>query len=230
LRNKILFCCAVKDFGHALPLHILAKKRGRVFLLNLDDDINGYLPFELKNPESFIGELQYLETKVNTDIPFLINIGMNSSPYTSTFNLFIEWGEGQVYQTNFKLEIGQSEILLVDDGTSFGGLFIQPDIWYEHVLDSLGREVHHSDLNIFGDPTYEFVSNFPVVIWFAGYQNENTLNKTRRSYRPISIMEVSCSCWGRISVKISKKVHSFPIIYMLNISITRMKGKIQFGA
>ena len=165
-----------EDAGMALEIRNninITETASNIKLTITTDDPN----INIEIPESFIGELQYLETKTNIDIPFLINIGMDPTPYTSTFNLLIEWGDDQVYQTKFKLEIGQSEILLVDDGTSFGGLFIQPDIWYEHVLDSLGREVHHYDLNIFGDPSYEFISNFPIIIWFSGFQSENTLNE-----------------------------------------------------
>jgi hypothetical protein len=54
-------------------------------------------------------------------------------------------------------------------------MFIQPKFWYSQVFDSLGREVYHYDLNLLGDPGYDFLSHFPVVIWYTGLQNELTL-------------------------------------------------------
>jgi CubicO group peptidase (beta-lactamase class C family) len=151
-------------------INIISQATGIDLTLSSDDP-----NITLESSRSYLGDLQYLEKKENLDLPFIINIGSEPSPYTASFTLTIQWDNGQEYETNFELEIGQADILLVNDGTSFGGMFLQPAWWYLWTLDFLEQKIHYYDMSLFGDPSYEFISNFPIIIWLTGYDNENTL-------------------------------------------------------
>jgi hypothetical protein len=125
--------------------------------------------------ESTSGNMNYLEMKDNHNLPFTFEIDNGTNPYTTSFSVSVSSGGVEVYQVNIDIEVGAPDVLVVNDGTSFGGLFMQPDFWYKQVFDSIGRKVFYYDLNLFGEPGYEFISNFPVVVWFTGIQSEYTL-------------------------------------------------------
>ncbi|HNS17147.1 MAG TPA: serine hydrolase [Bacteroidales bacterium] len=139
-------------------------------LLSSDDPNIG-----IEVSESPLGMMAYLDVKETLEIPFLITIGAETQPYTSLFGLNISFGKSNNYKTYLNLEIGNPDILLVNDGTSFNGLFIQPVAWYKYALHKLQHEIYDYDLKLLGDPSLEFLSNFPVVIWFTGLQDEQTL-------------------------------------------------------
>lgn len=130
--------------------------------------------------ESIVGDITYLDTASNVEDPFIIEVGNEGEHYSSELLLTYEWDEEEIYERHIRLEIYPTEILLVNDAKTFGGMFLQPDFWYWHALDSLGYEMYYYDLSLFGDPSAEFLANFPVVIWFTGYHTSNTLTENNQ--------------------------------------------------
>ncbi len=124
-----------------------------------------------------IGSMQYRDTACNASDPFIIQIGDHNAHYRSTLDLIVKWNANKVYETEIEIEIGAGEILLVNDAKSFGGMFMQPDFWYQQVLDSLDRDYYIYDVDLSGDPSGVFLANFPVVIWYTGSHYSNTLNE-----------------------------------------------------
>ncbi|MBP6978450.1 MAG: serine hydrolase [Bacteroidales bacterium] len=155
IRNNINITSAIQD----------------VHLILCSDDPN----ISIEVAESPLGMMEYLEVKKTLNIPFMIHVGSEIQPYSSMFGLNISFGKSNLYETYLNLEIGNPDILLVNDGISFDGMFIQPISWYTYALKKLQHEAYSYNLNVMGEPSPEFISNFPVVIWFTGFQEEQTL-------------------------------------------------------
>lgn len=132
----------------------------------------------LEMTQSFLGDLEYLEKKENTDSPFVFVVGENNSSSNSSFDFTVVWEEESDYDLGFELFIGDADILLVNDASSFGGDFLKINYWYEFILDSLGYTHHDYSTSLYGAPTYELLSNFPVVIWYCGYDNVTSLTES----------------------------------------------------
>ncbi len=163
----------VLDVKNIINIHPQANDV-KITITTNDEDV------QILSSEAMIGDIYYLDTVNNADQPFLIKISDDASHHHSALQLTYSWDESDTYEQIVFFEIIPTEVLLVNDATSFGGMFMQPDFWYWHALDSLGYEMYYYDLSLFGDPSAEFLANFPVVIWFTGYHTSNTLNENNQ--------------------------------------------------
>jgi len=127
-----------------------------------------------------IGTLNYLEEIQLPSNQFVFEVSESLEPGNVEFQLHFTWDNGGEHTTNFELFAGHADVLLVRDEESASvcyGSFLKPiQEYYLESLDSLGFMTQYQDVEIWGDLTPEFLSNFPAVIWFTGNDTENTLS------------------------------------------------------
>jgi len=121
------------------------------------------------------GDIGYLEVVEDPVDAVSFQLSDQVEPGDVTLDITYSWGEGKQFQSNFSISIGLAEILLVSDEVDKRGKIIPTANWYREVLDSLGYNYQLFDLGLRGDPSTSFINNFPVVIWFTGYDSINTI-------------------------------------------------------
>jgi len=132
-----------------------------------------------------LGTLSYLnEIQLPSD-QFEFEVSENLEPGNVEFQIQFTWDDGVGYTTSFNLFVGHADVLLVRDEervsvTIEGGLKTIQDRYLES-LDTLGFLTNYWDLEERGDPTSEFIENFPAMIWFTGADEENTLSEYNQS-------------------------------------------------
>ena len=132
-----------------------------------------------------LGTLNYLDEIQLPSDQFVFEVSENLEPGNVEFQIHFTWDEGVGYTTSFDLFVGHADVLLVRDEESVsvsftGGLKTIQDRYLES-LDNLGFLTNYWDLEERGDPTSEFIQNFPAVIWFTGADEENTLSENNQS-------------------------------------------------
>ena len=132
-----------------------------------------------------IGTLNYLEEIQLPSNQFVFEVSESLEPGNVEFQLHFTWDNGGEHTTNFELFAGHADVLLVRDEESASvcyGSFLKPiQEYYLESLDSLGFMTHYKDVEIWGDLTPEFLSNFPAVIWFTGNDTVNTLSANNQT-------------------------------------------------
>lgn len=126
-----------------------------------------------------LNELAYLGTTTNHGNPFVFSVAQDLIPGDLCFNLRANWGTQYESNLQFRLSAGHADIVLVHDESDERSKDMNNAEIYREVLDSLRQVMtmnyHYYNVEWMGDPDYEFLSNFPVVIWFTGYDSLNTL-------------------------------------------------------
>ncbi len=132
-----------------------------------------------------LGTLNYLDEVQLPSDQFVFEVNENPEPGNVEFQIQFTWDDGVGYTLIFDLFIGHTDILLVRDEESVsvsftGGLKTIQDRYLES-LDTLGFLTNYWDLEERGDPTSEFIQNFPAVIWFTGSDEVNTLSENNQT-------------------------------------------------
>ncbi len=132
-----------------------------------------------------LGTLNYLDEIQLPSDQFVFEVNENLEPGNVEFQIHFTWDNGGEYTTSFELFAGHADVLLVRDEDSVsvsftGGLKTIQDRYLES-LDTLGFLTNYWDLEVMGDPTSEFIQNFPAVIWFTGADGENTLSENNQT-------------------------------------------------
>jgi len=132
-----------------------------------------------------LGTLSYLDEIQLPSNQFEFEVSENLEPGNVEFQIQFTWDEGVGYTLSFDLFVGHADVLLVRDEESVsvsfsGGLKTIQDRYLES-LDTLGFLTNYWDLEERGDPSSEFIQNFPAVIWFTGADEENTLSENNQT-------------------------------------------------
>ena len=127
-----------------------------------------------------LGNINYNEALFNETDILKFKLSNNLTSSTLHLELKIKWNTDKEYSLDFKLPIGGADVLLVKDENDWRGSLIQTEEWYLQAIDSLGYSTYYYDLSVFGDPQIEFLSNFPVIIWYTGYDLGNTLTENNQ--------------------------------------------------
>lgn len=103
---------------------------------------------------------------------FLIQVLPNARPEIISFSLNVSEGQG-FYRTSigFKLAIGQSKILLVEDDGRFN--FSQ---YYKSAFDVLGIPYDHWDTQLQGMMMEDTLQRYERVVWYTGMESRPSLS------------------------------------------------------
>ncbi len=134
-------------------------------LSTVDPDItieNGTVSFGYIEP----GQIGY-----NDNDSFAFTIAEAIEPHEVTFDLTIEWEDGE-YVIPFDIFIGFGNVLLINDDDNG-----QYESCYLDALGEGGVTAQRWRVNWSGSPGQDLLNSYPIVIWYSGDAAENTLTE-----------------------------------------------------
>ena len=109
---------------------------------------------------------------IEIPLEFAFNLETFSDSFESEFTLYFYADGLLVDSAMFKLYFGVADILLVNDEEHvYRNRNMSAEFFKESIVNA-GKTVREYDLNLFGIPTSEGLSNFDAVVWFTGLDNE----------------------------------------------------------
>ncbi len=129
--------------------------------------------FMITDSVATLGNIPAGQSELNQSQPFSFLVSEIMEPHNVMMDLEVNFNNDKTILIHFPLFAGQADLLLVKDERDV----LNSERFYLEVLDSLGVKTHYWDIAVHGNPDSTFLKNFPVVIWYTGYDEDSTLNE-----------------------------------------------------
>jgi len=129
--------------------------------------------FQLLDSVAMLGSIAAGQSVLNLGQPFRFKVREMQEPHPVSMDMQIQYNSNKIDIIHFQLYAGRADLLLVKDERDV----YQSERFYLEVLDSLGYRTHYWDLAVNGIPDSTFLSGFPAVIWYTGYDEDNTISE-----------------------------------------------------
>jgi CubicO group peptidase (beta-lactamase class C family) len=123
-----------------------------------------------------LGNIDSGQSVMNTGQPFQIQVINSQEPHAIDLQLMIKYNSNKVTTISLPLFVGSSSVLLVKDETDV----YHSERYYLESLDSLGVKTRYWDISVNGNPDSSFLKNFPVIVWYTGYDQDTTINEANQ--------------------------------------------------
>jgi hypothetical protein len=156
----------VADPGEDVTLQISLINKGGL-ISNVAATISSNDPdIQITQNTSMFDEMARYESANNEQTPFSFTVMPNAIPHASTFYIELSGTPEYTSIDSFKVNIGTTQILLVDDD---GG-----NNYEQYYADLVFADTWQIDKS--GVPPPEDINSYKAVIWFTGDERENTLS------------------------------------------------------
>ena len=168
----------ILDYGETAQL-VLTLKNTYANVTGLTIRAKSLSPiFSLTDSIVSLGNLALGDTISNSNLPFSLQVGLDTSFALGQLQIQVTADGGYSYQKIVTLPIGQREILVVNDDQTTGASKIG---YYREALDSLHREYDVWDVFTQGTPGTAML-NYQVIIWYTGEAVQNILTAAERQF------------------------------------------------
>jgi len=125
---------------------------------------------EIKQGKAVLGAIKRNQIASNAASPFTFSVLPDVAAHQSVFYLAMTADGGYADLDSFKMIIGTSSILLIDDDQGDAG-----EIFYQKTLESLSAIPLEWNIERKGPPELAILQQAQSVIWFTGESREQTL-------------------------------------------------------
>jgi len=129
--------------------------------------------FMITDSVANLGTIAAGQSVQNQSQPFSFQVSEITEPHNVMLDLEITFNADITILVHFPLFAGQADLLLVKDELDV----LNSERFYLDVLDSLGLKTYYWDIAVQGNPDSTFLKNFPVIIWYTGYDPDSTLSE-----------------------------------------------------
>ena len=129
--------------------------------------------FIITDSVAYLGTIAAGQSEQNQSQPFSFQVSEITEPHTVMMDVEVNFNYDKTILIHFPLFTGQVAVLLLKDERDV----LNSERFYLDVLDSLGLKTHYWDLAVHGNPDFTFLKNFPVIIWYTGYDQDSTLSE-----------------------------------------------------
>lgn len=133
--------------------------------------------FMITDSVATLGTIPAGQSALNQSQPFKFQASGIQNPHTVMMDVEVNFNNDQTILIHFPLFAGQADLLLVKDERDV----FNSERFYLDVLDSLGYATQYWDIDVNGNPDTSFLKNFPVVIWYTGYDEDATISETNQN-------------------------------------------------